>query len=452
MCGIFCMFNADEGQTSDFYHKCVDKLLHNRGPDKAETEDKILKVFETIEGPFSIICLSNSKLYFARDSLGRNSLILGKKGDMCFLSSVMSPFEDAFEAIELPSLGIFCYDIKSKEINLFPYFELNHPHHQTQLKLVTTFYSSLSLQRQIKLKWKEEKVLTTPKFSFNEVTKSLSDSKSLFENLLRIPEIYETCDIFLELLSKSVKDRVEQTPKLCKDCLYQKVSSCCHCHVGILFSELRKLAPNRRWNFIEINVTRDELGDNIKKLSSLVFPLSNVLDESLGAALYFASRGVGTCDGLLYQSTCRVILIGSGADELFGGYTRHRNAFKRSTENRDLLKEELDLDWARLPSRNLARDDRVIGDNGITSRAPFIEEKFVNFVQQLQPLQRCYPALVEGVGDKLLLRLCAYKLGLTNCSSLRKRALQFGSRIADKKQSATDISMLLLKSSINSNN
>lgn len=210
--------------------------------------------------------------------------------------------------------------------------------------------------------------------------------------------------------------------------------------------ELRRLCPNREWNFLEINISRAELAENLKKLSSLVFPLCNVIDESLGAALYFASRGIGSVNGICYSSPCRVILMGSGADELFGGYSRHRNAFRRSTAERDLLLEELDLDWARLPSRNLARDDRVIADNGVTVRAPFIEEDFVNFVQQLKPLQRCFPALPEGIGDKLLLRLCAFKLGLESCSQFKKRALQFGSRIADKRQSAKDTSTLLTHS------
>jgi asparagine synthetase B (glutamine-hydrolysing) len=209
--------------------------------------------------------------------------------------------------------------------------------------------------------------------------------------------------------------------------------------------ELQQLCPTRNWNFIQINITRNELNEHLKRLSSLVYPLSNVLDESLGTALHFASRGIGFINNNNYESQCRVLLIGSGADELFGGYTRHRNAFKRSTETRDLLTEELTLDWVRLPSRNLARDDRVIGDNGITVRAPYIEENFVNFARSLTATQRCYPKLLEGVGDKLLLRLSAYHLGLKKCCMFKKRALQFGSRIADKRQKATDISQAFLK-------
>lgn len=463
---------------------------------KAESEGDVLKIFNMVRGPFSVVFLYRRKLFFARDSLGRNSLIIGRRQNSIFISSVIDPAGKVLEAIELPPLGVFTIDIDTKQVELHPFQELNiHEHNLSQLDELRKMFD-IVVQAKLHPEWLQTSG-DCPTFSFDGICGEIPGEVS-FEDLLKIEEVNQTCETFLQLLSSSVKDRIQRTPNYCKNCIKAR-DSCSHTRVGILFSggvdcsmiavladkfidqnlpidlmnvaferisyakktggidwnvpdrltgletveELRRLCPNRKWNFIESNVTREELGDNLKKLSSLVYPLSNVLDESLGAALYFASRGIGTVGGQQYSSPCRVVLIGSGADELFGGYTRHRNAFKRSTEERDLLKEELDLDWTRLPSRNLARDDRVIGDNGITVRAPLIEENFVNFVRRLKPLQRCFPALPEGVGDKLLLRLCAHKLGLKNCSKFRKRALQFGSRIADKRQSAKDKSLLL---------
>lgn len=144
------------------------------------------------------------------------------------------------------------------------------------------------------------------------------------------------------------------------------------------------------------------------------------------------------------------MLIGSGADELFGGYTRHRNAFVRQYEGVEStpferLENELEFDFSRLPSRNLARDDRVIGDHGVTARSPYLEERFVHFVRSLKPYQKCYHALEQGVGDKLLLRLCGFRLGLRGATSLKKRAMQFGSRVADRKQNAKDTSESLVQ-------
>jgi len=62
-------------------------------------------------------------------------------------------------------------------------------------------------------------------------------------------------------------------------------------------------------------------------------------------ALYFASTGVGTLhDGhgtssSRYISPARVLLSGLGSDELLGGYSRHRVAFK--TNSWDGLNDEV---------------------------------------------------------------------------------------------------------------
>lgn len=212
--------------------------------------------------------------------------------------------------------------------------------------------------------------------------------------------------------------------------------------------ELQELCPDRQWNLIEVNVTRNELEQELTHhLRDLISPSKNILDESLGAALWFASRGKGVIKGIPFESTCRVLLLGSGADELFGGYSRHRNAFKRADlgENESILTKELELDWIRLPHRNLARDDRVISDHSMTPRTPYLQEEVIELVRSLKANQRCNLNLEAGVGDKLFLRLCAQKLGLKRCCFLKKRALQFGSRIADSRQKADCISTYFQK-------
>lgn len=58
--------------------------------------------------------------------------------------------------------------------------------------------------------------------------------------------------------------------------------------------ELQDLNCERRWNFVEINVTQEELQKNREeRICHLVHPLDTVLDDSIGCAVWFAARGKG---------------------------------------------------------------------------------------------------------------------------------------------------------------
>lgn len=58
--------------------------------------------------------------------------------------------------------------------------------------------------------------------------------------------------------------------------------------------ELHELNRERRWNFVEINVTQEELQKmREQRICHLVHPLETVLDDSIGCAVWFAARGAG---------------------------------------------------------------------------------------------------------------------------------------------------------------
>ena len=91
---------------------------------------------------------------------------------------------------------------------------------------------------------------------------------------------------------------------------------------------------------------------------------------------------------------------------------------------------QLQLELDRLPSRNLGRDDRIISCHGKETRHPFLSLSVVNFVANLPVYVKVDPRLEVGLGDKMLLRLVARKLGLEVASRRKKRAMQFGSHSA----------------------
>ncbi|XP_047457531.1 asparagine synthetase domain-containing protein 1 [Mugil cephalus] len=208
--------------------------------------------------------------------------------------------------------------------------------------------------------------------------------------------------------------------------------------------ELQDLNPDRRWNFVEINVTQEELQKmRLQRICHLVHPLDTVLDDSIGCAVWFAARGTGVIvedgDQRPFTSTAKVVLTGIGADEQLAGYSRHRVRFK--TSGHEGLIQELAMELGRISSRNLGRDDRVIGDHGKEARFPFLDEDVVSFLNSLPVWEKADLSLPRGVGEKLLLRLAARKLGLGRSAVLPKRAMQFGSRIAkmeDNREKASD--------------
>ncbi|KAI1884868.1 hypothetical protein AGOR_G00214300 [Albula goreensis] len=208
--------------------------------------------------------------------------------------------------------------------------------------------------------------------------------------------------------------------------------------------ELQALNPNRRWNFVEINVTREELQETRqRRISHLIFPLETVLDDSIGCAVWFAARGTGTVmegkEQKAYTSAAKVVLTGIGADEQLGGYSRHRVRFK--TGGLDGLVQELAMELERISCRNLGRDDRIIGDHGKEARFPFLDENVVSFLNSLSVWEKMDLSLPRGLGEKLLLRLAARALGLGPSAILPKRAMQFGSRIAkleNRQEKASD--------------
>ena len=137
----------------------------------------------------------------------------------------------------------------------------------------------------------------------------------------------------------------------------------------------------------------------------------------------------------LVRSSARVLLVGMGADETLGGYSRYRNVFAQ--DGLDALAEEMQKDFARLWKRNLGRDDRIISDLGREARFPFLDETVLRTLSTLPLPSVTDLSAPQGEGDKHLIRSAANTLGLKLASSLHKRAIQFGTRLANSKVDGT---------------
>ena len=187
------------------------------------------------------------------------------------------------------------------------------------------------------------------------------------------------------------------------------------------FQILRNLFPHVKLRLHRINVYQGEMAKEREHIKNLIRPLKSVLDHSIGAALWYASQAARSCG-------VRVLLSGLGADELFAGYSQHRRTFDR--EGEVALGADLQNMIERIGERNCGRDDRVISDSGAEYRMPFLDLDFIHIVSQIPLNIRCDLSKPRGIGEKLLLRKLARKLGLGEIAGLEKRAIQFGSRIA----------------------
>lgn len=201
--------------------------------------------------------------------------------------------------------------------------------------------------------------------------------------------------------------------------------------------ELQTIAPNRQWKLIKVNVGTKEMEWAKKIVYQLSYPAITIMDMTICLALWFAGRGEGILHGeelkgqgqqqqQRYMTTCKVLLMGSGADEQLAGYFRHKSAFQRGSW--PILQAELNKDFNRIWKRNLGRDDRVLSSNRREPRFPYLDESLISYLNGIELPYICDLSLPQGTGDKRILREVGRKLGLTESTKLIKKAIQFGSR------------------------
>lgn len=152
----------------------------------------------------------------------------------------------------------------------------------------------------------------------------------------------------------------------------------------------------------------DEVEEYLKEVVPLVED-SNVPKAGVALTMYAACVAARE-DGI------RVMFSGSGADEIFAGYDRH----KRSTD----ISRDCYADVLKIYEKNTYRDDVVSMNNNIELRVPYLDKRFVDYCLKIPAEYK-----INDGQNKLILRMLAEKIGIpAEVSQRRKQAAQYGSR------------------------
>ncbi|OXB63086.1 UNVERIFIED_CONTAM: hypothetical protein H355_012507 [Colinus virginianus] len=371
----------------------------------------ILSLFSSLRGPWSFIYYqaSGHSLWFGRDYFGRRSLLwqFGNVSDVSFcLTSVSANLESCNQCQEVPASGIFkidlkdCATAKSLSLTLFPWK-----------------YSCAE---------KTEEMFTDV---VDQISKDLPNHVALVMNgselCLRAPVIPLNRTIPEASAEHASTDSSNTNPVVSIETLEGYLAEEHRRKLVHQFIDILDEAVKRRVLLLlrdEDQGTRGVEGVSPRQAHVAVL-FSGGIDSMVIAAL--ADRHVPLEEPI---DLLNVVLTGIGADEQLAGYSRHRVCFRK--DGPEGLNKELEMELGRISSRNLGRDDRIIGDHGKEARFPFIDEDVVSFLNSLPISEKADLTLPRGIGEKLILRLGAKELGLKAASILPKRAVQFGSRIA----------------------
>jgi asparagine synthase (glutamine-hydrolysing) len=160
----------------------------------------------------------------------------------------------------------------------------------------------------------------------------------------------------------------------------------------------REIAKNFKLNYEERIISLEDLERVLEKVVKIV--PKDVVNVELGILFYLALEFVKE----------KNIMTGSGAEELFAGYARHKTS-------KNVLEDCID-DLKTIYRRDLIRTKAIINNFKKEILTPFLDEELI---------QVAYSKKIEK--DKLILRKIAKELGLGKYADRSKVAGQYGSGI-----------------------
>jgi asparagine synthase (glutamine-hydrolysing) len=176
----------------------------------------------------------------------------------------------------------------------------------------------------------------------------------------------------------------------------------------------RKFARELGLEVREIIVGEEELVSCYRKVQSLLNE-DDFMKLELAIPVFICTQHANK-DGV------RVILTGSGAEELFAGYDRHLQCFLSGGDLRKMLSDEL----RALYSKDLKNAEFIASINRCELRYPFLEMRVIELATSLKPELN----LSRQGEKKRILKAVSREMGLPeDVVERQKKAMQYGSGI-----------------------
>ncbi len=161
----------------------------------------------------------------------------------------------------------------------------------------------------------------------------------------------------------------------------------------------------------------DDVGSTIPRVMEAL-ETADPMAISLGVPLYIACTEAKS-------RNINLLLAGQGADELFGGYHRYKEIAR---EGPSALHEAIAADVARLPKRDILRDNTVAEAAGVKLAAPFLDPDMVELALSIPAELKVREVDGELVG-KYILRRAAENVVPAGIAWRDKKAMQYGSGV-----------------------
>lgn len=417
-------------------------------------KDDLPAAVASLEGEFAFVLTDRKRVYFAKDKVGKRSLLFRHDKKELIVASVLP----GVDAQECKGGTLYTFDTETGSLSSEQYtegFSVETP--RSGLPELEDALRKACLRRQTTIQ---------PVHPLNGADLAILFSGGLDCSVLAALIAGNAGEkATIDLLTVGFENpRTQMQPADSPDRILSKRS----------WFELCQAFPKVLFRLVQVDVPYEEFLRRKNHVMQLMHPCATEMDLSIAMAFHCASQPatyeavetVGDISGLdwlgltqnenlytrryQYFSGTPVLISGLGADELFGGYSRHENIFHEIEQDSsaELIEEKyselsasLSHDIDVIYERNLGRDDRVMSCWGKELRYPYLDEHVIRVSMQVVPQEKLlyeWQEVTTKKGKKIrkeyirkaILRELGKKLNIPMAAGEIKRAIQFGAKLA----------------------